>query len=267
MLEITKRITLKGATNAATGDIQVYLEQLLVEVIAANYRQFLSEKTERTRNGIENAEYSCWPPLFANERQVSGIFASGLNTMCPSTLAEHKIHRDLERSDDENELLGKAGRVDFMSSFGNRYIGLELKRVSVGTTAAGDYTVLKNKWKEVQQQSKDAQTYMRQKEFRKSYPNGTGVGLMVIRVAKQVSEKWDIDTEIQRLSINTAEISAEIEAQLKPDFFAIYTPPNEMQAVGGFGKNSEAFKIFPKILFAAIVHGKANSIKNEQLAL
>jgi hypothetical protein len=265
MLEITKRITLKGATNAAAGDVQVYLEQLLVEVIAANYRQFLSEKTERTRkNGIENAEYSCWPPLFANERQVSGIFASGLNAMCPSTLAEHKIHRDLERSDEENELLGKAGRVDFMSSFGNRYIGLELKRVPVGITAGGDYTVLKNKWKEVQQQSKDAQTYMRQKEFRESYPNGTGVGLMVIRVAKQVSEKRNIPEEIQNLSDKSVvvDIASEIEALLKPDFFAIYTPPAEMQAVCGFGKNSDAFKIFPKILFAAVVHGKAESIKN-----
>lgn len=148
MLDITKRITLKGATNAAAGDVQVYLEQLLVEVIAANYRQFLSEKTERIRkNGIKNAKYSCWPPLFANERQVSGIFASGLNAMCPSTLAEHKIHRDLERSDEQNELLGKAGRVDFMSSFGNRYIGLELKRVPVGITSAGDYTVLKKNGK------------------------------------------------------------------------------------------------------------------------
>jgi hypothetical protein len=262
MLEIKKRINLKGATDAATGDVQVYLEQLLVEVISANYRQFLSEKTERTRNGFKNAEYSCWPPLFANERQVSGIFSSGLNTMCPSTLAEHKIHRDLERSDDENDLLGTAGRVDFMSSFSNRYIGLELKRVSVGTTAAGEYTVLKNKWKEVCQQSRDAQTYMRQKEFRKSYPNGTGVGLMVVRVAKQVSEKWDIPTEIQRLANSTENIPSEIEALLKPDFFAVYTPPPEMQAVGGFGKNSDAFKIFPQILFAAVVHGKAESIKN-----
>jgi hypothetical protein len=261
MLEITKRVKLKGATDAATGDIQVYLEQLLVEVIAANYRQFLSEVTERTRNGLKNAEYSCWPPLFANERQVSGIFSSSLNIMCPSTLAEHKIHRGLERSEEENELLGKSGRVDFMSSFGNRYIGMELKRVSVGVTAAGDYTVLQNKWAEVTKQSRDAHTFMRQKEFQKSYPNGTGVGLMVVRVAKQVSDKWDIATEIERLSVETEQVPMEIEKLLKPDFFATYTPPAEMQAVAGFGKNSDAFKIFPKILFAAVVHGKAESLK------
>jgi hypothetical protein len=262
MLEITKRINLKGATDAATGDVQVYLEQLLVEVIAANYRQFLSEKTERTRNGLENSEYSCWPPLFANERQVSGIFSSSLNTMCPSTLAEHKIHRDLERNEDENELMGKAGRVDFMSSYSNRYIGLELKRVSVGVTAAGDYTVLQNKWAEVTKQSKEAHTFMRQKEFRSSYPNGTGVGLMVVRVAKQVSSNWDIPTEIERLGVETDSMPMEIEKLLKPDFFATYTPPAEMQAVSGFGKNSEAFKIFPKILFAAVVHGRAESLKS-----
>lgn len=59
MLEIIKRIHLRSATDSATGDVQVYLEQLLVEVIAANYRQFLSEKTERTRNGLANSEYNC----------------------------------------------------------------------------------------------------------------------------------------------------------------------------------------------------------------
>jgi len=261
VLEITKRVSLKGATNAANGDVQVYLEQLLVEVIAANYRHFLSEKTERTRNGFDNAEYSCWPPLFANESQVSGIFASGLNIMCPSTLTEHKIHRALERCEEENELVGNSGRVDFMSSFGNRYIGLELKRVSVGLTAAGDYTVLKNKWKEVTKQSKDVHTFMRQKELKNSYPNGTGIGLMVIRVGKQVSSKWDIPSEISRLSGEAEHLPNEIANQLRPDFFATYTPPIEMQAVAGFGKNFDAFKIFPKIMFAAVVHGRAESIK------
>lgn len=262
MLKITKKINLKSATDSATGDVQVYLEQLLVEVVAANYRQFLSEKTERSRNGLANSEYNCWPPLFANESQVSGIFSSSLNTMCPSTLAEHKIHRDLERNEEENELTGTSGRVDFMSSYSNRYIGLELKRVSVGVTAAGDYTVLQNKWSNVTKQSKEAHTFMRQKEFRDSYPNGTGVGLMVVRVAKQVSGKWDIPTEIERLAVETESIPTEIEKLLKPDFFATYTPPAEMQAVSGFGKNSEAFKIFPMILFAAIVHGRAESVRS-----
>lgn len=262
MLEITKRIKLKGATNAAAGDVQVYLEQLIVEVIAANYRQFLSEKTEQTRRGLENAEYSCWPPLFANERQVSGIFSSSLNIMCPATLAEHKIRRGLERSEDENELRGTPGRVDFMCSFGNRYISLELKRVSVGFTSAGEYAVLKNKWAEVSKQSKGAHTFMRQKEFRNNYPNGIGVGLMIIRIAKQVSKKWDIATEIDRLKEMTEEVPKKIEGILKPDFFATYTPPAEMQAVAGFGNNADAYKIFPKILFSAVVHGKSESLKD-----
>ena len=38
--------------------------------------------------------------------------------------------------------------------------------------------------------------------------------------------------------------------------------PSEMQAVGGFGKKDDAFKIFPQILSAAVVHGKADSVKN-----
>lgn len=261
MLEIKRRITLKGATDPAAGDVQIYLEQLLVEVISANYRQFLSEKMERIRNNIENAEYSCWPPLFANERQVSGIFSSSLNNMCPSTMAEHKIHRISERSEDDNELVSKTGRVDFMSSFGNRFIGLELKRVPVGITAAGDYTILKTKWEQVCKQSKDVHTYMRQKEFSSNYPKGTGVGLMVVRISKQVSSKWDISNEIEILTQSADNASSEIESLLKADFFATYTPPAEMQAVGGFGKQNDAFKIFPRILFAAVVHGKAESLK------
>jgi hypothetical protein len=35
-----------------------------------------------------------------------------------------------------------------------------------------------------------------------------------------------------------------------------------MQAVGGFGKKDDAFKIFPQILSAAVVHGKTDSVKN-----
>ena len=260
-MKIIKTINLKGATNSSIGDVQVYLEQLLVEVISANYRQFLTEKTERIRNGNENAEFNCWPPLFSNERQVSGIFASGLNNLCPSTFAEHKIQRDLERSEDENELRGTAGRVDFMSSYVNRYIGLELKQVSIGTTAAGDYAVLKNKWDQVYNQSKEVHTYMRQKEFRSIYPRGIGVGLMVIRVSKQVSSKWDIANEIKLLADETKGLFREIENSIKPDFFAEYTPPAEMQAVFGFGKYSDAFKIFPKIFFAAVVHGRSSSLK------
>jgi len=260
MLEVSKRIDLKSVTDAAIGDVQVYLEQLLVEVVSVNYRQFLSEKMERTRNGIENAEYSCWPPLFTNERQVAGIFSSGLNTMCPSTIAEHKIHRDLERSKEGKELLGKTGRVDFMSSFGNRFIGLELKRVTVGTTAAGDYAVLKTRWDEVSQQSRQVHTFMRQKELQNFYPKGVGVGLMVIRVTRQVPNIDGKPAKLKESPDDLSKISSDIQKLLRPDFFAKYTPPPEMQAVYGFGKKFDSFKIFPQILFAAIVHGKAESL-------
>lgn len=261
MLEINKRLTLKTAIDAATGDIQVFLERLVVEVVSANYRHFLSEKTELDRNGYENSNHICWPPLFANERQVSGIFSSSLNAMCPSTSAEHKVHRRLEIDEEEGTLIGVPGRVDFMSSYGNRYIGLELKRGTIGTTESGEYIGLKSKWDDVEKQSKDVHTFMRQKEYTKDYPNGTGVGLMVIRVAKQVSKNKDVPEEIERLSDKTKNISSEINSLLKPDFLATYTPPAEMQAVSGFGKQFDAFKIFPKILFTAVVHGKAGSLK------
>lgn len=259
MLSMIDRVKMKRATNAATGDVQVFLERLLIEVVAANYRHFLTEKIEILNDGNSNADFSCWPPLFANERQVSGIFASALNTMCPSTIPEHKIQRRLERNEDSDELTGTSGRVDFLSYFGRRSIGLELKGASISTTAGGDYVVLKNLWDKVVAQSKEAHTYMRQKECRADYPDGTGVGLMVIRVTRQARKFTEMSTFQNELSRHAESISQTVEdvkKKLKPDFLAQYIPPNEMQAI--LKKNS--YKIFPCILFAATVHGKADSL-------
>jgi hypothetical protein len=258
MISIEKRINLIKATNPAVGDVQVFLERLLVEVIASNYRAFLNEKLALLRDQCTEPEYACWPPLFANERQVSGVFANALTTMCPSTVAEHKIRRRLERREDE--LVGTSGRVDFLTSFGQRSIALELKRVPISTTEQGNYSVLKSRWADVCQQSKDAHTFMRQRELRLDYPNGIGVGLMVVRVSKQISSKAVVQDEIKSQAENAGKIGNELQKLIKADFFASYIPPEEMQAVSGFGKNSDAIKIFPTLYFAAVVHGKSESL-------
>ena len=256
MLEIVKRIRMKRATDAAVGDVQVFLERLLVEVVAGNYRHFLNERIELSKDGDLDSIYQCWPPLFANERQVSGIFASALNTMSPSTVPEHKIRRRLEREEDE-ELKGTAGRVDFLSTFGRRTIGLELKGAAVSTTAGGDYTVLKTLWDRVVDQSKEAHTFMRQPELRADYPEGTGIGLMVVRVARHISGKYTLDSEANLQAESIDRVVQEIQRKLKPDFMAKYLPPIEMQTV----QKEKGYRIFSCIVFAAVVHGKAESLR------
>ena len=72
MLTVLSEVALKRATNHELGNVQLFLERLLVEVVSENYRYFLSEHMSYRHRVKQDANTRCWPPLLANERQVSG---------------------------------------------------------------------------------------------------------------------------------------------------------------------------------------------------
>lgn len=72
-------LALKRAINAERGNVQAFLERLLVEVASENYRYFLSEHLSYRGFIDQEANVHCWPPLLSNERQVTGLFAVGLS--------------------------------------------------------------------------------------------------------------------------------------------------------------------------------------------
>lgn len=74
MLTVTRPVAQQRATNPQYGNIETFLERLLVEVVAGNYRHFLHERVAFSAGPgteSERPEEQCWPPLLAIERQVS----------------------------------------------------------------------------------------------------------------------------------------------------------------------------------------------------
>ncbi|PLC04733.1 hypothetical protein CY658_12970 [Variovorax sp. RO1] len=255
MLKIIRQVDLIRATDPAYGNIQTFLEQLVVEVIAGNYRYFLNEHLINSVAGVNQPEALCWPPLLANERQVSGLFANALSSVCPVSRPEYAILRPGALGKRGKVGADRNGRVDFFATYGKRSLALELKQISI--SSLGDVAVrrgLAARWKSVQQQSAEALTHLC--TDRVSYPHPTSVGLLVVRVSRKVSSKKLPETARAEAAEQMPSVLERVRQSIKPDFLAHYEPPLEMQTSGGWGDNGNEYKVFPGVIFAAVVHGK-----------
>lgn len=259
MLTVMKQVNLKLATDPARGNVQTFLERLLVEVTAANYRYFLNEllvvKADAKKG--EKPEHMCWPPLLANERQVSGLFASALSTLCPISRPEHSISRTREGDDGE---VTRGGRIDFLATYGNRDIALELKRLPISSIGeAEEKQVLVDRWSEVSTQSKEALAHMRAAE-QNTYLAPVSIGLLVVRISRKVTSKKSHEAVRGDAAASLEKVLKGVLKATKPDFLAYYKPPVEMQTVRGWGQDGSEFRVFPGVIFAAIVHGNTRSV-------
>ncbi len=251
MITMLKRVPLKHATNPAKGDVQSFLERLLVEVVSENYRYFLTEHLSFGGASDENTQTYCWPPLLANERQVSGLFAVGLSRVCPVSRPEHPIHR--RRDEDDADELGRNGRIDFLATFGTRQIALELKRCKISTLGdAASKQLMQKQWETVVKQAKEALKHMR--EHKNLYKSPVSVGLLVIRVNRALGENPDKNKLNE--SVNALkEIAESVQKATQADFLAYYTSPQEMQISYGWGDKETRYQALPGVVFAAVVHG------------
>jgi hypothetical protein len=253
MLEVVQSLSSARAKNAEHGDMQTFLERLLLEVISLNYRYFVQE---RLAWGKVGAERWCWPPLLANERQVSGLYAQALSQVCPVSRPELGITRSQSKDQlDEGRATESNGRIDYFATYGRRSVGLELKRVAVSTFADKfSWGNLKRNWKKVDEQALQCLQYMRKTPA--DFPYAVGVGLLVVRVGRTIaqatSETARVDAEAR-----FGELTPAMQKAMKPDFLAVYRPPREMQVSDGWGKNQDKSAVFPGVLFAASVHVRA----------
>lgn len=255
MLKVDKEVSLKLATDPARGNVQTFLERLLVEVTAENYRYFLNELLLVKPMPDVTPESLCWPPLLANERQVSGLFATALSALCPVSRPEYSISRkrNSKDGDDEGEA-PRSGRVDFLATYGSRDIALELKRCPISSIGdAKEKLGLANKWSDVKTQSKEALTHMRAE--RESYVAPVSIGLLVIRLSRKVTAAKSAAAVRESGASGLKKVVDEVRKALKPDFLAYYRPPVEMQCITGWGKDGSEYRVFPGVIFAAVVHG------------
>ena len=254
MLKIISNVGLKLATDAERGNVQVFLERLLVEVVSENYRYFASEHLYYQRHGYDQPSTYCWPPLLANERQVSGLFAAGLSRVCPVSRPEHSISRTAKRDSEDSASPPKTGRVDFLAAYGSRHITLELKRCPIATIGdAKTKSGLEHQWNTVSIQAKNALVHMR--DSGKAYDSPVSIGLLVIRVSRIVTKRRNPEVERSAAAASLPDVVERIRQRTRADFLCYYTPPAEMQLSYGWGKGKDQYRVFPGVAFAAVVHG------------
>jgi hypothetical protein len=148
----------------------------------------------------------------------------------------------------------KTGRVDFLAAYGARHIALELKRCPI--TTIGDAKAksgLEGQWKTVSEQAKNALVHMR--ESGTDYDAPVSIGLLVIRISRIVTKRRDPEVERVAAAESLPEIVERVRLLTRADFLGYYVPPAEMQLSYGWGKDNDQFRIFPGVVFAAVVHG------------
>lgn len=248
MLRVIKNVKLKRATDSQHGNVQTFLERLLVEVVAGNYRYFLHEHLTQASNMDEEPEAYCWPPLLANERQVSGLFASALAAVCPVSRPEFAIKRTRQA---RRKISSRSGRVDFFATYGNRSLALELKQKAISTLGeVRDKNGLANQWETVSRQAADALKHFRGDPA--TYPHPVAVGLLVIRVSIKVTSRRTPEDARKVAEEKMPALTTEVAKAIKPDFLACYTPPTEMQTFLRGEQQSER-RVFPGVIFAAFI--------------
>lgn len=259
MLTVLTDVRLKRAIDAGRGNVQAFLERLVIEVTSENYRYFLTEHLGYRTSIDEDANVHCWPPLLANERQVNGLFAIGLSRVCPVSIPEYPIQRtSVPRDEEDTESKAKGGRIDYLAFYGNRHIALELKRCPISTIGnAGEKKGLKRQWDAVSKQAQEALGHMRQQ---KNFDSPVSVGLLVIRLSRKVTTRKDAEEARQNAVASLSEVVQDIKKLTSADFLAYYSPPTEMQVSGGWGKSQDQYRVFPGVIFAAVVHGNARRV-------
>lgn len=265
MLRVINKVKMPRAVDTAKGNVQTFLERLLVEVVAGNYRHFLHEYVvlADAAKRPPRPEYDCWPPLLAQERQVSGLFAGALSSVCPVSRPEEAIRRIAARGDDDaaadsKSAVDSSGRIDFMALYASRHIGLEIKRHSISSATDREHVEgLKTKWKAVSRQAKQVLGHMR--DFEDVYLNPVTVGLLVIRVSRKVRSGADLETARVEALTEMASAVELVDKTLKPRFLALYEPPREMQSFLGWGEDGHEFRVFPGVIFAAAVHARQSN--------
>lgn len=257
MIITKKSVGLKRATDPKRGNVQQFLDRLLVEVVSENYRYFLTEHLSMGDPPEANPEQRCWPPLLSNERQVSGLFAIGLSRVCPISVPEHPIARfDKVATDEEVATESRSGRIDFLAYFGNRSVAVELKRCCISTLGhAGEMNSLGKLWAEVENQSKEALVHMRKEN--KYYVSPVSIGLLVIRVGRKVTKLKSPEKERAATASLLPNIADRVFKLTKADYVSHYLAPAEMQVSFGWGNSEAESMVFPGVVFAAVVHERA----------
>lgn len=253
MLRVVQLFEGSAARNSDAGDLNDFLRDVLVEVAGENYRQTMYEAMALASSNGRGIQYDLDPPLRANERVMSGLFATAISRVALRSRTEARIdrperdsnfdalERDIQR---DGKSAKRSGRVDYLAWYSERVIGIELKMATMNCDEPKITSTVKRRWGTVVDQAKTAQTCLRarQKEDKRRYPNPVSVALMVIVGRRRIDMddfedvNWDIE------GMEDATLNALAGLIPRPTFVATYTFPAEFRALAPRHKGKEAPK-------------------------
>lgn len=240
MLQIIKNFKSQSANNSDVGDLNRFLRDVLVEVAGENYRQTMHEMMEVTSWGNQEGQFDLDPPLRANERVMSGLFATAISRVASRSRTEVRIDRperdqNIDAIENEGEALSGTnhGRVDFLAWFGRRVVAIELKMAGMNCETPVLTEQVKRRWKKAVEQSRTAQDYLRarQKDDTTRYAAPISLALMVIVGRRSTGRNNFISLNSELISMQNAATEALTGLAPKPEFQALYTFPEEFRGV------------------------------------
>lgn len=251
MLRVITPFAGKSASNSDAGDLNDFLRDVLVEVAGENYRQTMYEAMALASAGGRGIQYDLDPPLRANERVMSGLFATAISRVALRSRTEVRIDRP-ERDSNvdalEHDFEGdgtpamKNGRVDYLAWYGNRVIGIELKMAGMNCETPKITKSIVRRWGTAIDQAKTVQTCLRarQKEDCHRYPNPISIALMVIVGRRSISmdDFGEVNCDIEEMEDASLNMLAGLKP--RPAFVATYTFPEEFRALAPRRKGKEA---------------------------
>jgi len=244
MLRLIKTFSGKTAANSNAGDLNRFLCDVLVEVAAENYRQTMYEVMALSAQGDPGRQFDLDPPLRANERVMSGLFATAIARASLRSRTEVRIDRpeqvltmealnDSGALDEDGETppSTKYGRVDYLAWYGSRVIGIELKMSGMNCATPKLTQQIVRRWDKAMEQARTVQNCLRdrQREDRIRYPNPISLALMVL-VGRRNTSVENVDTLNESIEvIEQSAIDAVAGLKPRPTFIATYAFPNEFR--------------------------------------
>ncbi len=262
MLNIKKPFSAPTAKNSESGDANIFLRNILIEVVTENYKQMLYE-----RIFLGDAR-PLDPPIRANERVMSGLFGNAITAISERSRTEVRIDRESyiqEQEDvdeDEKTILSGPGRIDFLAWYSRRTFAIELKMANMDCESCNVAGRIQSRWKTVVDQAAEAQGWLRrsQKIDKERYPNPISLALMVVVGRRAVSKKTDdLDENVEKqltLFLNALET-----LRPRPQYLASYEFPKELrkQAIRKKGAPNDGEVYIPFIAF--IARAAVNSVR------
>lgn len=242
MLQIIKSFKGQSANNSDVGDLNRFLREVLVEVAGENYRQTMYEMMEVTSWGDQEGRFDLDPPLRANERVMSGLFATAISRVASRSRTEVRIDRpereqsiDAMENEDEGDLAPGTnhGRVDFLAWYGSRVIGIELKMVGMNCESPVLTEQVKRRWDKAIGQARTAQDYLRARQREDAIRYGAPISLALMVIVGRRNTSRDnfpsLNSELESMQNESVEVLNGLAP--KPEFQALYTFPEEFRGV------------------------------------